>query len=93
MYSVWTKHLKDEQKEQFNNSILGSKAVLDRAVAILKEEESQLNKAELNHKIYDLPNWDYRIAHDNGFKAALQVAIKLLDLDQQTKENNEQPTR
>lgn len=86
MYTVWTKHLKDEEvKKQFESSLLGSRVVLERAVQILKEEDDSLTKAELNHKIYDLPNWDYRTAHDNGFKAGLRTAMKLLDLDQQTK--------
>jgi hypothetical protein len=86
MYSVWTKHLTDdEQKQQFENSLQGSKAVLNRAIAILKEEEAQLTAAELSHKIYDTPNWSHKMAHDNGFKAALRTVIRLLDLDQQTK--------
>lgn len=94
MYSVWTKHLNDEEKkEQFKNSILGSKQVLDRAVEILQEEEDAIVLAELNHKIYDLPNWDYRQAHDNGFKAGLRTARKLLTLDKQNKGTNEQLTR
>lgn len=83
MFSVWTKHLNDEQKEQFENSLKGSKPVLDRAVAILKEEYERLNQVEMSHKIYELPNWDYRIAHDNGFRAGITTAMKLLDLDQQ----------
>lgn len=83
MFSVWTKHLDKEHKEQFENSIKGSKAVLDRAVQILKEEDERLYQVEMSHKIYELPNWDYRIAHDNGFRAGVRTAIKLLDLDQQ----------
>lgn len=94
MYSVWTKHLADaDKKTQFNNSILGSKVVLDRAVAILKEEVIALENAEVNPKIYNLPNWDYRMAHDNGFKAGMRVAIRLLDLDQQTKGIEHESTR
>ncbi len=85
MYSVWTKHLEDDKKESFKNSIKGSKIVLDRAVEILKEEENNIIQVELNHKIYDSPNWDYKIAHDNGFRAGLRTAMKLLNLDQQIK--------
>lgn len=83
MYSVWTKHLKtDEEKENFKNSIYGSRFVLNRAIEIFQEEEASLNQAMLSNKIYDQPNWDYRQAHTNGFLAGLQFAKKLLTVDQ-----------
>lgn len=86
MYSVWTKHLQEqEQKEQFKNSVKSSKPVLDRVLAILKEEETAIQNAEINPKIYDAPNWDYKMAHDNGFKQCLKIVMNLLDLDQQDK--------
>jgi len=83
MISAWTKHLKtEEEKERFKNSVLGSKLVLTRLQELLKEVEDDLDKVELNTKIYDLPNWDYRQADNNGFRRALKTINKILTIDQ-----------
>lgn len=87
MISAWTKHIKDEsEKERFNNELLGSKRVLDRLGALLQEVEGDLDNTEMNPKIYDLPNWDYRQAHTNGYRACLKTIKKLITLDQQDKQ-------
>ncbi len=82
MISAWTKHLKtEEDKERFKNKLKGSKVVLERLQALLDEEKSGLESAEISSKIYDSPNWDYKQAHTNGFKAALKMVSKLITLD------------
>lgn len=91
MISAWTKHLKtDDEKERFNNKILGSKSVLDRLQDLMKEEIDALESVELSNKVYDLPNWDYRQAHANGFKAYHRMLMKLTTLDQ-GKQDGRQP--
>lgn len=86
MISAWTKHLKtDQEKERFKNSVLGSRVVLDRLQSLMDEEKADLENLENNPKLYDLPNWDYRQAHSNGFRAALKMVSKLINLDQQEK--------
>lgn len=86
MFSVWTKHLKEQDSiERFNNSLLGSKVVLDRAKDIIKEKQDALVKTEKSLEAYNSPNWDYRQAHLNGIYEGFQYVLKLLDLDQQTK--------
>lgn len=88
MYIAWTKHIKDsEEKERFENSILGSKSVLNRLKDILDESEIELNRAETDPRNYETPNWDYRQAHNNGYRQCLSVVRKLIDLDQQKKES------
>lgn len=85
MYSVWTKHLKEEKKqEQFKNSVLGSKQVLDRAVEILKVEEEKLTREEIDPKNYG-SGYAYYQAHLNGVRSGLRKAQDLLNLDQQNK--------
>jgi len=82
MISAWTKHLKtEEDKERFKNKLKGSKVVLERLQELLDEEKSGLETAEISSKIYDSPNWDYKQAHTNGFKAALKMVSKLITLD------------
>lgn len=83
MYTIWTKHLLDDQKELFKNQVIGSKDVLERLADILKEEEKQLDRSEMDIKCFEDPNWTYKQAYKNGQRSALQMMIKLIDLDQQ----------
>ena len=86
MISAWTKHLSDEQeKERFRNSVLSWKSVLQRLQALLDEMQSEQDGIERNSKIYDIPNWDYRQAHLNGFKDCLNKVNKIINLDQENK--------
>ena len=82
MISAWTKHLKEEEKERFKNSILGSKEVLDRLKELLEELKTEADNIELDPKTYGLPNWDYRQADLNGYKRALKTINKIITLDQ-----------
>ena len=82
MISAWTKHLKTEdEKTRFKNSVLGSKLVLERLQELIKEVEDELDNTELNTKIYDIPNWDYRQADMNGFRRALKTITKIITVD------------
>lgn len=86
MISAWTKHLSsDEEKERFRSSVLGSKIVLGRLKDLCKEIEDEQNAIESNPKIYDIPNWDYRQAHLNGFRECLRKINKIITLDQEDK--------
>jgi hypothetical protein len=83
MKTAWTKHLKtEEEKDKFRSHVLGSKTILERINDLADEELSGLENAELNVKIYDLPNWDYRQAHANGFRACMRWLKTLTNLDQ-----------
>jgi exonuclease VII small subunit len=83
MISAWTKHLKtDEEKVRFKNSVNASKATLERLQEILKEMESDQDRIERDVRIYDTPGWDYRIAHLNGFRDAINKVSKIITLDQ-----------
>jgi len=86
MITAWTKHLKtEEDKDKFNRSLMASRYVLERLQELLDEEKSSLESAEISPKIYETPNWDYKQAHTNGFKAALKMVSKLITLDQEKK--------
>jgi hypothetical protein len=83
MISKWTSHLKDpEEKQRFESSILGSKRVLERQKEIIDEMISELNIAETSPKNYEIPNWDYRQAHNNGFRQCLNVMRKLITIEE-----------
>jgi hypothetical protein len=82
MITAWTKHLSTEdEKERFKNQILGSKTVLDRLKDILSEMSIDQDRIERNPEIYNIPNWDYRQAHLNGFKDCLNKLNKILTVE------------
>lgn len=86
MLTAWTKHITDKTKQDnFKKEVQGSKRVLDQAVTILKEYETELESGELSSSAYNTPNWDYVQAHNNGLKQGLRLAQKLLNLDQGNK--------
>jgi hypothetical protein len=83
MISAWTKNAKtQEEKEAFQKEVLGSKRVLNRLQVLLDEMKADVDTVELNTKIYDIPNWDYRQADMNGYKRCLKQISKLINLDQ-----------
>jgi hypothetical protein len=84
MISAWTSNLKtEEEKEAFRKEVLGSRRVFKRLQELLKIEEDGLDQAELNTKIYDIPNWDYRQADMNGCRRMIRTVNKLINLDQE----------
>jgi len=83
MISAWTKHLEtEEEKQRFKNSVLGSKLVLQRLKELLAEVDHDNDRIERDIRTYDLPNWDYRQAHLNGFKDCLNKINKIISIDQ-----------
>jgi hypothetical protein len=88
MYTKWTDHLPEGEQSKFKDFILGSKRVLDRAISILKQSLDATEKVELGTKWFDNPNWAYKQAYINGYKAGLTAAMELLNLDNQ-EHNNE----
>jgi hypothetical protein len=84
MYSVWTRHLKtDQEKQEFEKYVKGSKHLLERQMQILKEEEDNLDRSELDIKSFETPNYMEKQIFKNGYRSALQFMNKLIDLDQQ----------
>ena len=82
MISEWTSHLKEDEKERFRDTVRNSRHVLERLEQMLDGLESGIDRMELDPRIYDTPNWEMRIAHDNGFKQCLRKIKRIIDLDQ-----------
>lgn len=92
MITAWTKHIRDEQeKQQFEKSVRHSKWILDHLKTILDQMDRDYDRAELSPRIYDLPNWENRQAHSNGYRQALQSIQKLITLDHKENTLNERP--
>lgn len=83
MISAWTKACKsEEEKKDLSNQINGSKVTLNRLQELLDEMRVDVEGTEMNTKLYDIPNWDYRQADMNGYKRCLKQISKLINLDQ-----------
>lgn len=90
MYSRWTQHLQtEEEQEIFKHEVLRARPVLNRLLQILNEDEAMLDRSEMDQRVYDLPNWEYRQAHKNGLRQEMQAVRLLIDLDQQKGTKNE----
>lgn len=83
MQIIWTKNIKDpEEKVRFENSLIGSRHVINRLKEILKEiEEEDLDRSEIDPKVYDSPSWSHKQAHKNGFRQALRIVDTIITLD------------
>lgn len=85
MFIKWTQHLKeDKAKADFEKDIRNSYLVLGRLKDIIDEQAKSLERSEIDQKVFDIPNWDYKAASNIGYKAALAFVKKLIDLDHQT---------
>lgn len=83
MITAWTQNCKTQEEKQFLESqIMSSKGTLQRLQELLDQEKDALEIAEISPKIYDAPGWDYRQAHTNGFKSALRMVSRIINLDQ-----------
>lgn len=81
---MWTKNLKTpEEKERFENSLKGSRLVLERLAQMLDEEEADIDRSEMNLDTYSTPNWAEKQAHKNGQRSMLRKIKNLISLDQQ----------
>jgi len=81
MWTKWTSHLPEQEKEAFRNTIRGSSTVIDRFRNILKERLMGLDATEVDPKIFGSPSWPYLQASIVGRKAELRDMIKLLTIE------------
>lgn len=82
MITNWTKNLSsDDEADRFRKHFLSSRAILERLAELLDEEKRNVEAVEISPKIYETPNWDYRQAHNNGYKAALKMVCNLIYID------------
>ena len=83
MITAWTKHCKTpEEKEQYINSLKRAKWVFDDIIKLVDSNLASQEAQEISPKSYDSPNWQFRQAHANGYKQALNDFKNLLTIDQ-----------
>lgn len=82
MNTIWTKNLKtEEEKQQFQNTLLGSRLVLERLSDILKEKAESLDRSSLTLSSFDNPNWASKEAYKNGYASCIHNLLQLINLD------------
>ena len=79
MKSIWLGALKNEERENFKESVKNSKIVLDKLREIVYNTCKE--KTVITFKDYDSPSWANKQAHANGYAEALNFVIELLDID------------
>jgi len=80
--TAWTKNLSSmDDQTRFKQHLLSSRAILERLQELLDEEKNALDAAEISPKMFDSPNWDYKQAYSNGFKAGLKMVSNLIYID------------
>lgn len=91
MKTQWIQHCKsDAEKEDYTNSLMRAKWVLDDLSKLVQSNLNSRETAEISPKTYESPNWGYMQAHNNGYKQALKDFLNLINLDQDN--NGRQPT-
>lgn len=79
----WTSNLSDpEEKRQFEQSILGSRIVLERLLQILLENEEMAQANECSIKDFEDAAWAYKQAFRNGVRStskSLQELLSFID--------------
>jgi hypothetical protein len=85
MYTGWTAHLKEDEKEDFQRRVWRAKPVLDRVNDLIKSELNAIEDTERDPKGYENPAWAYKQAYKNGMKSGLTIIQKFVDLNNQKK--------
>jgi hypothetical protein len=82
MYLDWTKHLSDPKaKSEFEATVKSCRPALERLTQLIEEKEKSFDRSEMDIDNYDNPNWEFRQAHKNGYRAGLNYIKMLVDLD------------
>lgn len=90
MYTDWTKKLKDEDKQRYEESVKRVRWVLDDLKLIFQDRLATLDRQEAGEKQFDNPNWAYKQAFQNGQRSAIESSIKLIDMDTQLTSSSKQ---
>lgn len=77
--SRWTRHLKGDEKEEFQALVRNSTQVLTRLYNIILDEEERIYEAESKETDYSASDWANLQAHRNGRKQELRTLRKLVE--------------
>jgi hypothetical protein len=75
----WLAGLKEPERAQFKQTVIGSKKVLDKAREIVYNIVKEAEKVRIND--YDSPSWSHKQADQNGYVRALREVMLLLEVN------------
>lgn len=77
-YEIWTRHLPEDKKADFQSLVLNSTIVLERMRTILRDQFESTYVSEEAESDFDTPSWSHKQAFRNGERAGLRRALRLL---------------
>lgn len=80
MYIGWTKDIPIEDKVDAEKNIRSALMTLNLE-RFLDDEVAQLDRQEIDPSVYDTPNWNYRQAHKNGYRQAIEKIRKIISVE------------
>lgn len=72
----------EEEKTKTKQLLQRSSAVFEKLTNILEDYEMSLDRSERDISQFDNPNWEYRQAYRNGFRACLNRIKELIDIEE-----------
>lgn len=78
MKTVWTKGLKDQEKEEMITSFSSSALIRKRLTALINEKITTNRKSSIGVDKYNSPGWAYLQADAVGYERALEEIISLI---------------
>ncbi len=76
---IWSAHLPEKDRAEFENLVRGSEKVLDRLHQILYNRCIESENRDLD---FDSPAWAYRAAAGAGARKVLTDLMKIIKVDQ-----------
>lgn len=76
---LWTKNLRDSDKENFQATVTGSISALRRLKELLAEFENDISKSELTEADFLSTDWSHKAAFRNGQRSAYNKIKELLN--------------
>lgn len=83
MHPLWSAHLPDADKAEFEKYVSNSKALLDRLRELLVRKIESAEKDRIDKGGYENASWPYKQADINGYVRALHEVKQLINLEKE----------
>lgn len=75
---AWTRHLRGQEKEDFEVIVRNSQLLLTRLKEIFQEKEIEVQNTQFSLSDFDSPSWALKTAYRNGQLALLKQFKELI---------------
>ena len=77
---MWSSHLPEEEREDFEKYVANSNSLLERLTEIINKKIEAVDRVIIDPKEFDKASWAFKQADLNGFKRALKELKLFTDL-------------